>query len=257
MTNPTGTPPSPVNSPQPEPGQADSHHANPVAGQVAGPVAKSATDSLIEPRRSYVTGTLSREQLDANPMTQFERWLGDARAEKLIDATAMMLSTVDPSGQPTSRVVLLKGIDERGFTFYTNHDSSKGLQLKTNPKAAVLFYWQKLERQVRIQGTVTQLPAADADEYFYSRPEGSRFSAAASAQSSPVANRSELETAVASLKEQYPDGNVPRPANWGGYLLSPNYLEFWQGRDDRLHDRFIYETAESPSTSWSVQRLSP
>ena len=220
--------------------------------------ATSTEAGLIEPRRSYVTGTLSRMQLNSDPITQFEHWLGDARAAKLIDATAMVLSTVNPNGHPTSRVVLLKGIGPAGFTFYTNHHSSKGLQLKTNPNAALLFYWQKLERQVRIQGTVTQLPASDADEYFYSRPEGSRFSAAASAQSTPVNNRAELEQAVASLKIQHPDGNVPRPNNWGGYCLKPDYLEFWQGRDDRLHDRFIYERDQGDSDSaWTVQRLSP
>ena len=215
-----------------------------------------ARDSLIEARRDYTANTLSSSDLSPSPFKQFEHWLQDARDQKILDATAMMLSTADATGQPHSRVVLLKHFDDAGFTWYTYQESDKARQIQENPKASILFYWCALERQVRIEGLVEKLDPADADEYFYSRPEGSRFSAAASVQSAPVDNRQVLEQRVQSLHEQYPDGNVPRPAVWGGYRLRPNRLEFWQGRADRLHDRFIFEQTEA-NADWSTQRISP
>ncbi len=214
------------------------------------------TDDLIEPRRDYTADTLRRKDLADNPTTQFKHWLQDARDRKILDATAMMLSTADAEGQPHSRVVLLKHFDEQGFIWYTYQESDKARQLSENPKASLLFYWCALERQVRIEGVVEKLDPADADEYVYSRPEGSRFSAAASVQSAPVSNREELEKRVQQLHEQYPDGNVPRPAVWGGYRIRPHRLEFWQGRADRLHDRFIFERT-SVNSDWSIQRISP
>ncbi len=216
----------------------------------------SGNSSLIEPRRDYTAGSLRRVDLTNNPVHQFTHWLQDARDEKILDATAMMLSTADASGQPHSRVVLLKEFDDRGFVWYTYQESDKAQQLAENSKAALLFYWCALERQVRIEGTVEKLDPTAADEYFYSRPEGSRFSAAASIQSQPVENREILEQRVAKLHEQYPDGNVPRPAVWGGYRIVPNRLEFWQGRADRLHDRFIYSRT-TDATDWSIQRIQP
>lgn len=215
-----------------------------------------AAASLIEERRDYTANTLRGKDLSSSPVTQFTQWLQDARDEKILDATAMMLSTSDSTGQPHSRVVLLKNFDDEGFVWYTYQESDKARQIQENPKASILFYWCALERQVRIEGTVEKLDPADADEYFYSRPEGSRFSAAASVQSSPVDNREVLEQRVRELHEQYPDGNVPRPAVWGGYRLRPHRLEFWQGRADRLHDRFIFERS-SANTDWSIQRISP
>ncbi len=215
-----------------------------------------ARDSLIEARRDYTANTLSSSDLSPSPFKQFEHWLQDARDQKILDATAMMLSTADATGQPHSRVVLLKHFDDAGFTWYTYQESDKARQIQENPKASILFYWCALERQVRIEGVVEKLDPADADEYFYSRPEGSRFSAAASVQSAPVDNRQVLEQRVQSLHEQYPDGNVPRPAVWGGYRLRPNRLEFWQGRADRLHDRFIFEQ-RAANADWSTQRISP
>lgn len=215
-----------------------------------------AAASLIEERRDYTASTLRSENLSSSPVTQFAQWLQDARDEKILDATAMMLSTSDSTGQPHSRVVLLKNFDDEGFVWYTYQESDKARQIQENPKASILFYWCALERQVRIEGTVEKLDPADADEYFYSRPEGSRFSAAASVQSSPVDNREVLEQRVLELHKQYPDGNVPRPAVWGGYRLRPHRLEFWQGRADRLHDRFIFERS-SVNTNWSIQRISP
>lgn len=212
--------------------------------------------SLIEERRDYTADTLRRDDLSSTPVKQFTHWLQDARDKKILDATAMMLSTADSAGQPHSRVVLLKHFDDDGFSWYTYQESDKGRQIQENPKASILFYWCALERQVRIEGTVEKLDPSDADEYFYSRPEGSRFSAAASVQSSPVDNRKTLEQRVRELHEQYPDGNVPRPAVWGGYRLRPHRVEFWQGRADRLHDRFVFQRDSSVS-DWSVQRIQP
>lgn len=216
----------------------------------------TSTSELIEPRRDYTADTLRRSDLADTPVKQFTQWLQDARDRKILDATAMMLSTADSTGQPHSRVVLLKHFDDDGFVWYTYQESDKARQLAENPKASILFYWCALERQVRIEGTVEKLDPTLADEYFYSRPEGSRFSAAASIQSQPVDNRDILEQRVAELHEKHPDGNVPRPDAWGGYRLVPHRLEFWQGRADRLHDRFIFENQEG-DTSWSVHRIQP
>ncbi len=217
---------------------------------------ESSTTDLIEPRRDYTANTLRRSDLADTPFKQFTHWLQDARDQKILDATAMMLSTADSSGQPHSRVVLLKHFDEGGFIWYTYQESDKARQLAENSKASLLFYWCALERQVRIEGTVEKLDPTLADEYFYSRPQGSRFSAAASIQSQPVDNRDILEQRVAKLHEEHPDGNVPRPAAWGGYRIVPHRLEFWQGRADRLHDRFIFER-KSADTSWSTFRIQP
>lgn len=214
-------------------------------------------DDLIEARRDYTADTLRRADLADTPTMQFTNWLQDARNAKLIDATAMVVATADNRGQPHSRVVLLKHFDEAGFIWYTYQESDKGQQLAENPQASILFYWRELERQVRIEGAVTKLDPTLADDYFYSRPEGSRFSAAASVQSQPVSDRSVLEDRVAKLHEAHPDGNVPRPDVWGGYLLQPVRLEFWQGRADRLHDRFIYTRPTTEIEQWDITRLQP
>lgn len=216
---------------------------------------KSTQDNgLIEARRQYQHATLHRNQLQNEPVTQFENWLRDAREAKLIDATAMVLSTVDAANRAHSRVVLLKQFDASGFCWFTDQRSAKGQQLAANSTACILFYWRELERQVRIEGHVEKLDPGVADEYFHSRPDGSRFSAAASKQSSEVSNRQQLEQQVLELNSQYPDGDVPRPERWGGYKLKPDYFEFWQGRNDRLHDRFSYTPS---AATWSMARLSP
>ena len=222
------------------------------------------TDPLIEPRRDYTADTLRREHLADDPVAQFRHWLADARKAKLIDATAMHLSTVDEDARPHSRIVLLKRFDDAGFVWYTYQDSDKGRQLAARPFAALLFYWSTLERQVRIEGRVETLDPAEAEDYFQSRPSGSRFSAAASEQSEPVADRGVLEARVAALHESHPDAQVPRPAIWGGYRLVPDRYEFWQGRADRLHDRFEFATQgvgrrgdAIGNEGWSVARLQP
>lgn len=220
-----------------------------------------SNDDLIEERRDYEANTLRRKDLAEHPFEQFKQWMKQARDAKLIDASAMAVATCDAKGQPHVRMVLLKQADESGFVWYTYQESDKGKELEQNPQASLLFYWRELERQVRIEGTVTRLPPDNADEYFYSRPEGSRFSAAASIQSAPVANREVLEDKVHALHKQHPDGNVPRPAVWGGYLLHPHRIEFWQGRADRLHDRFVYakdtDAAPEQHQQWTISRLSP
>jgi len=214
------------------------------------------SDELIEPRRDYTANTLSRSELAATPVEQFQHWMQQARDARILDASAMALATADKAGQPHVRIVLLKKFDETGFCWYTYQQSDKGAQLAENQQASLLFYWRELERQIRIEGSVTRLDPADADEYFYSRPEGSRFSAAASIQSAVVSSRTELEEKVSALHKQFPDGNVPRPDVWGGYRLKPARFEFWQGRADRLHDRFVYQK-EDNDTQWQTQRLSP
>lgn len=210
---------------------------------------------LYDERRDYDALSLRRTDLTDDPFELFDRWLGDAREAGIIDATAMMLATVDENGFPHARVVLLKSFDNDGFVFFTNTDSAKGRELARNPVASLLFYWRDMERQVRIDGTVTGVSREEAEHYFHQRPVDSRFSAAASHQSEVVDSREVLEARVAKLHEEFPDGNVPCPPSWGGYRLKPETIEFWQGRPNRLHDRFVY--ARDAQQSWSASRLSP
>ncbi|MFT5220820.1 MAG: pyridoxamine 5'-phosphate oxidase [Planctomycetota bacterium] len=209
---------------------------------------------LTEIRRSYESQSMASKDLADNPVDQFSRWLQQAREAEVLDATAMNLATVDTAGQPSSRIVLLKHFDEQGFCWYTDSRSRKGQDLAQNPRAALLFHWRDFSRQVRIQGKVEKLSAEEADQYFHSRPEGSRFSAASSHQSTEVASRGVLVQTVSALQAQYPAGDVPRPDAWIGYLLKPDYFEFWQGLENRLHDRIVYSPVES---AWQKKRLSP
>jgi pyridoxamine 5'-phosphate oxidase len=209
---------------------------------------------LTDVRREYESQGITRKDMDSDPFVQFGHWMQRARDLQLLDATAMTLATADRQGQPSARIVLLKHFDSDGFTWYTDSRSQKGCELETNPQAALLFHWRDLSRQVRVHGTVTRLPAAEADQYFYMRPEGSRFSAAASHQSAVIEGRSSLENQVLRLRAAYPDGDVPRPPEWLGYRLTPSYFEFWQGQDNRLHDRIVYQPDGS---GWVMQRLSP
>jgi len=209
---------------------------------------------LNDVRRDYESHGLTRKEMDSDPFVQFGRWLQRARDLELLDATAMTLATADIIGRPSARIVLLKHFDENGFCWYTDSRSQKGLEIEANPNAALLFHWRDLSRQVRVHGTVDKMSADDAERYFLMRPEGSRFSAAASCQSAVIEGRSSLEDEVLRLRAAYPDGDVPRPEEWLGYLLTPNYFEFWQGQDDRLHDRIVYEPA---AAGWMMQRISP
>lgn len=205
-------------------------------------------------RRDYRKGQLRRADLAENPIEQLARWLADAEDAEHPEPTAMVLATVGPEGQPSVRAVLLKHLDDEGPCWYTDSRSLKGQQLAANPRASILFYWPELERQVRLDGPVRLLPPELADEYFATRPLGSRYAAATSHQSQPIATRDELERRLAALRERYPDGAVPRPPTWIGYRLEPTLLQFWQGRENRLHDRFEY-TREG--NGWAITRLMP
>ena len=196
---------------------------------------------------------LSEADALPDPFAQFERWFKDALAAQLPLANAMTLATVAAGGAPDARVVLLKGVDSGGFVFYTNYDSAKGRQLAARAEACLVFLWAPLERQVRIEGKVVKVSANDSDQYFSSRPPGARLSARASAQSEIVSGRKVLETEMQKQKEQYGD-NPPRPAHWGGYRVIPARIEFWQGRENRLHDRLLYSAAGG---AWKIERLAP
>lgn len=187
-------------------------------------------------------------------MQQFRRWFRAAERAGLPEPNAMTLATAARNGRPSARMVLLKGIDRRGFHFFTNYKSRKGRELTTNPHAALIFYWRELNRQVRVTGRVEKLPAAESDAYFATRPPGSRIAAAASQQSSVIPSRAVLDTRFAELDTQYPDGGPPRPINWGGYCVHPDEIEFWQQGPNRLHDRLRYRKSRG---AWILERLSP
>lgn len=208
-------------------------------------------------RRQYTMGGLHESDLDADPIAQFHQWMKAALENSpadWVEPYAMTLSTADPTGRVSSRIVLLRGADHGGFAFYTNYDSDKGQQLRANPQASLTFYWGYLERQVRIEGTVSRLERSRADAYFHNRPRGSQLSAAISPQSQPIGSRESLEQAVRELDTQLEGAEVPLPDNWGGYLLAPSRLEFWQGRENRLHDRLVYERV---TDGWILRRLAP
>ena len=209
---------------------------------------------LSDVRRDYESHGITRKDMDPDPFVQFGQWLQRARDLELLDATAMTLATADASGRPSARIVLLKHFDAEGFCWYTDSRSLKGQHLEANPNAALLFHWRDLSRQVKVHGQARPLPADDAEKYFLLRPEGSRFSAAASTQSSEIEGRSWLEDEVLRLRAAFPDGDVPRPDSWLGYRLIPEYFEFWQGQDNRLHDRIVYSPIES---GWEMKRISP
>ncbi len=212
------------------------------------------TKSYQEIRSEYLHGKLDEQSVSGDPFTQFNKWMDEAIAAKVPHPTSVILATSGQDNQPSARVVLLKDVTEDGFVFFTNYHSRKGQHLAGNPKAGLTFFWMEAERQVRIEGTVEKVDAEVSDQYFHSRPIESRLSAAVSPQSTVVKNREELETAKEQLRSQHPDQKVPRPENWGGYVLKPRYFEFWQGRESRLHDRIIYEKSNS---GWDIKRLAP
>jgi pyridoxamine 5'-phosphate oxidase len=205
-------------------------------------------------RREYTREALAEADVDADPVVQFGRWFEQAEQAGLLEPTAMTLATATPDGRPSARMVLLRGFDERGFCFYTNHQSRKGVELAANPRAALVFWWGELERQVRIEGPVAPTSRAESEAYFHSRPPGSQLSAAASPQSRVIQDRAVLERRVAELAADSADGQVPLPDFWGGYRLTHEVVEFWQGRPNRLHDRLRYRRA---GDGWKIERLAP
>jgi pyridoxamine 5'-phosphate oxidase len=205
-------------------------------------------------RTEYKRETLDERAVDRDPFAQFARWFDEAVAARLPEPNAMTLATVGPDGRPSARIVLLKGVDPRGLAFFTNYDSRKARELPDGAHAALLFYWHELERQVRIEGRVERIGAAESDTYFASRPRASRIGAWASPQSRVIADRAWLEQRFAEAQARFPGDDVPRPPHWGGYRVVPESFEFWQGRASRLHDRIAYRRA---SGDWTVVRLAP
>jgi pyridoxamine 5'-phosphate oxidase len=212
-------------------------------------------DQLAALRHEYSQRGLRRADLDADPIRQFNAWLGEAVAQQIVEPNGMTLATVDAAGQPWTRTVLLKICDERGFTFFTNYVGAKGRHLETNPRAALTFWWGALERQVNITGTIAKVSREESDAYFHSRPASSQIGAWASAQSEVVTDRAQLERQFAEALARYGEAEIPLPPQWGGYRLVPQTIEFWQGRRSRLHDRLRY--TREPDGSWKIERLSP
>ncbi len=212
------------------------------------------TEKLAALRTEYMRAGLREEDVLADPIDQFERWMNEAIAAGVFEANAMTLSTASPDGAPYARVVLLKAVDGRGFTFFTNYDSAKGRELAANPRAALCILWRELQRQVRIEGTVTRVSRAESEAYFATRPRGSQLGAWASAQSAPVASRAVMEASLAEADARFTDCDVLCPPNWGGYRVAPTAIEVWQGRENRMHDRLRYTRA---AQGWNMSRLAP
>ncbi len=197
---------------------------------------------------------LDERSVDLDPIAQFRSWLGAARDSGIPNAEAMVVATATPEALPSARVVLLRGLDERGFAFFTNYESRKAHELEANTHAALVFYWEPFGRQVRVTGRVSRVSAAESEAYFTSRPLGSRLGAWASPQSEPIASRAELERRLAEIEKRFPDGDPPVPPFWGGYRVTPETIEFWEHRDSRLHDRVRYTRLEH---GWQIERLAP
>ena len=211
-------------------------------------------NSIHRIRQEYKKATLNEENVNVNALTQFEIWFGDALEAEVIEPNAMTLSTVNREGVPSSRIVLLKKVDDSGFTFFTNYSSKKAADIERNNKVSLLFFWPQLERQVRVTGLAEKVSVFDSEEYFHSRPFASQIGAIASPQSREIKNREILDDTLKELLAIYKDKEVPMPGHWGGYLVKPDSIEFWQGRSNRLHDRLLYTRLDN---GWKISRLAP
>ncbi|MCU0420409.1 MAG: pyridoxamine 5'-phosphate oxidase [Cyclobacteriaceae bacterium] len=211
--------------------------------------------ALADIRKEYAKARLDEQSIDPHPLVQFQRWMDEALAAQLPEPTAMNLATVTPDGRPSARTVLLKGVAQGQFQFYTNYQSQKGVELESNPACALTFFWPELERQVRIEGIAQRLDAAVSEAYFQSRPRGSQVGAWASPQSAVIEHRELLEKRVAEIEKRFAaNTHLPKPHQWGGYGVTPHEIEFWQGRPSRLHDRLVYYWVDS---EWKIKRLAP
>lgn len=213
------------------------------------------TKNIADIRKEYTKQVLEKEKADQDPIQQFKKWFKEAEKSNIPDPNAMNLATATKEGKPSSRIVLLKGVENNGFTFYTNYESRKAKDLESNPYAALNFFWPEMERQVRIEGLVEKVNPKISDNYFQGRPLGSRIGAWASTQSSVIADRFILQEKAEAIKRQYGNKEIPRPSHWGGYCLRPLAIEFWQGRESRLHDRLLYRKQDDGS--WELVRLAP
>ena len=212
-------------------------------------------DKILQLRKEYSKEALDKSHLKSDPFEQFTYWMEEAIAAKIDEPNAMVLSTIGSNQRPSARIVLLRDIRNKGLSFYTNYESKKSSELAQNPYACLTFFWHELERQIRIEGLVEKLPESDSDEYFALRPRGSQLGAWASPQSKEIKSRDELEAEIEKLDKRYENKTVPRPPFWGGFLLKPDYFEFWQGRESRLHDRFMFLLQKDGT--WQNARLAP
>jgi pyridoxamine 5'-phosphate oxidase len=211
--------------------------------------------TIADIRKEYILETLDEKGAETNAIRQFDKWWEEATASKIDEVNAMTLATATPNGIPSARIVLLKGYDDEGFVFFTNYESNKGKDLAANPNACLVFFWKELERQVRVEGRVEKVSNEESDAYFFSRPQGSQVGAWASPQSSIIEGREVIEANVLKYSRQFEAQPLQRPAHWGGYRLKPQLIEFWQGRESRLHDRLQY-TLQS-DYNWKIERLAP
>ncbi|MET3980607.1 pyridoxamine 5'-phosphate oxidase [Mucilaginibacter sp. UYP25] len=206
-------------------------------------------------RQDYAAASLNETDVNADPIRQFDKWFNEAINYKVHEPNAMTLATATLDGRPSARIVLLKGFSDDGFKFYTNYLSRKGKEIAKNPLGALIFHWGDMERQIRIEGTIEKLDKNYSEKYFHTRPKLSQIGAAASPQSQEINGREELEQKMAALELEYADGDVPKPSYWGGYVLRPRLIEFWQGRRSRLHDRIVYKKTDNKN--WKIVRLAP
>lgn len=218
------------------------------------PIHHRVNHFITSSRKEYQVGELKPEEMDADPLTQFGKWMHEAIEAEVEEPHAMIIATTNRAGDVSARVALLRNVDESGFAFFTNYESHKGHDLAENPRAALVFYWAKLERQIRVTGSVAKARPIESDQYFHDRPRSHQLSAWVSHQSQPIGDRHELNKTMREMEHRFLHHDVPRPEYWGGYLLTPDMIEFWQGRPDRLHDRLCYRRQDE---GWTLGRLSP